>query len=273
MEGEDTELVIINTDWKIETVGVKSFGMCFVRVSPPYNYMDFKRGFPLPNPTHQRCAIFSLILGLEMLDAIPVETPRPRFVVSTKNKWLHSILGTGGALSKWRAANRWPSGISPMKGLLIRMGDMLSEMPSRSTVVLIERDSEDPPEINLETKDEDVDAEKIMKSGGGPDDIQKALRDMRMKNSMVQELLASGARGSRPKKKMPVQKKKDLTTKKTKKEDVVDGGKNGGGGAEARAGDDGGAGPDVRTNQDDGGRAQVPQCNPVGREQLAQDSN
>lgn len=213
-EIRDTELVIVNTDWKLETMGVKTFGMCFVRVSPPYDHMNFKRGFSLPNPSHPRCAIFAMILGAETVDSIEVGTERPRYVIATKNKWLHSVIANG-ALDRWCNTNKWPGGVAHMKGLLIRLRDVLSELPERSHIVCIERDKNDPAEIDLETKDDDVDAEKIMQKGGGQEAIQKALRDMRMKNTMVQELIASGARGSRPKKKMPEQKKKGASVKES----------------------------------------------------------
>jgi hypothetical protein len=227
-----TTTIIINTDWRMEEAGQKVYGMCFVRVSPPYEYMNFKRGFSLPNPTPLRCALFSLLLGLEMLDSIPTTTStrRPCYVVSTKHKWLFDTIN-GGNLNKWCSSSsgrKWPKNVAPMKGLFIRLHDDIvaiasDEKTADTTIVYIERDREngDTGIVDLISKKDDLDVEKILakeKGGGGREAIDKALRDMRMRNTMIEELMASGARGSRFHKKRPDQKDADDSSFSKKKQ-------------------------------------------------------
>lgn len=60
------EMLTMITDWRIDRTAGKQFGICMVDVPPPREYLSFKRGFPLTNPGHARCAVFSLRLGLEI---------------------------------------------------------------------------------------------------------------------------------------------------------------------------------------------------------------
>lgn len=60
------EMLTMITDWRIDRTAGKQFGICMVDVPPPLEYLSFKRGFPLTNPGHARCAAFSLRLGLEI---------------------------------------------------------------------------------------------------------------------------------------------------------------------------------------------------------------
>lgn len=63
---KEIKLLPICSDWRIDETGGRQFGICMVEVPPPQDYLSFKRGFPLTNPGHVRCAIFSLRLALEI---------------------------------------------------------------------------------------------------------------------------------------------------------------------------------------------------------------
>lgn len=63
----DKPFLPIVTDWRIDETGGRQFGVCSVEVPPPQDYLTFKRGFPLTNPGHVRCALFSFRLGLEIV--------------------------------------------------------------------------------------------------------------------------------------------------------------------------------------------------------------
>ena len=73
----DKPFLPIVTDWRIDETSGRLFGVCSVEVPPPQDYLTFKRGFPLTNPGHVRCAIFSFRLGLEIVlgdEQVPVQT-------------------------------------------------------------------------------------------------------------------------------------------------------------------------------------------------------
>lgn len=206
----ERELIIVSSDWKIQDVANKSFGQCIIHVSPPYNFMSFKRGFTLPMPNHQRCAVFSLIMAMELIESIPVEEGKEaEFVISTKHKWVYDTLNEK-KVTKWETRG-WPKEAAHMRGLLVRARDTLESLPKNCTLVYIHREKGDEARINLTPEDEmkngGVDADAITKNGGGKDEIEKALRDMRMRNVMVDELLASGARASRAARRVPKAKK------------------------------------------------------------------
>ena len=216
---KSTELVVVTTDWKLEDAGGKTYGMCFVRVSPPYDHMCFKRGFSLPCPTHQRCALFAFILGMECVESIPVTTERPEYVIATKHAWSCDTL-VRHKVDEWENRGRcWPKHTANVKGLLMRARDVMAGLPERSTLVYIPRDKDDPNRVDLIAKEEDTDVDAIAKKGGGPEEIEKALRDMRMRSVMINELMESGARSSRlhP----SSEKKKTALGKKKKKMGAV----------------------------------------------------
>lgn len=54
-------------DWRIDQTGGRSYGICSVQVPKPFESASFKRGFPLTNPSHIRCATFSLLMSLEIV--------------------------------------------------------------------------------------------------------------------------------------------------------------------------------------------------------------
>ncbi|MDR3541541.1 MAG: hypothetical protein P4L69_11355 [Desulfosporosinus sp.] len=260
-----TELVIVTTDWELQDAGAKTYGMCFIRVSPPYDHMNFKRGFSLSNPTHQRCALFSLIMGLELLESIPVTTKHPEYVVSTKHAWIYDVLNKH-LVDKWENSGHWPKNVAAVKGLLLRARDVLADLfPLATTLVYIKRDDDEKSTVNLISEKEDTDVDAITSKGGGKAEIEKALLDMRMRNVKIQELMESGARGSRMHHKI-VEKRKE--TKKKIAKDKVNGSD-----SDQREGGGRGGGEKVRPAKGADQVAPVAEGAPVGREQCTQDGD
>jgi hypothetical protein len=261
-----TELIVVTTDWKLEDAGGKTYGMCFVRVSPPYDHLNFKRGFSLPCPTHQRCALFALVLGMEMVDSIPAVTERPEFVIATKNSWICDTL-VRHKVDEWDGNSHWPKHTASVKGLLLRARDVMAELPGRSTLVYIPREDDDENHVDLISKEEDTDVDAITKKGGGQQEIEKALRDMRMRGVMINELMASGARSSRAKAvsgRKDKKKKKMTPGKQQQAKDVVVVNKPGKGDGPLGDGDA------VRPAEEHRDDPPVAQFAAVGREQCAE---
>jgi len=150
---------------------------------------------------------------MELVDSIPITTEMPEFVIATKHSWICDAL-VRHRVDEWENKSRWPKHALGLKGLLLRARDVMAELPGSATVVFIPRDEDDPSRVDLISKEEDTDVDAITKKGGGQEEIEKALRDMRMRGVMINELMASGARSSRSKaapagkkkKKMPVPK-------------------------------------------------------------------
>lgn len=235
--------VTVCTDWKLEDADGRLFGMCYVRHSPEFAHLDFKRGFPLVNPTHARCAMFALLLGFESSENIPKDRV---VVLSTKHKGVYETIIPGGLMDRWSRTGRWPPNSN--KNLCIRVREYIDAMPDSWTFVYIDRDADDKATVSLKVDDDEVSLEKM--SGKGKEAMEKHMQDVRMRNVMVDELLESGARGSRvPKKKVSKKKKKKggVVTKKFKEgaEDddnhgkIGDNGEGGVGGAGERRKDDG----------------------------------
>jgi hypothetical protein len=68
---DEDELITVVADWRLDIAGGRTYGICQVDVSPPYEALSMKRGFPLTNPSHARCAAFSLLMGMEIVLSTP----------------------------------------------------------------------------------------------------------------------------------------------------------------------------------------------------------
>jgi hypothetical protein len=225
MADSSREVVIVTTDWRLEQANGRTFGMCFVRFSAPYDSMNIKRGFNLHGPTHQRCALFSLVLGLEaVLDRNVFQNAGIEAVISTKSKRVHSLVTSGSDVDRWEATGRWPKDMVQLRNLLMRARDLAAELYEThpgSVIVHIDRDKDEEASVNLLKDADGVDMDAVAKEeGAGAGLIEKRLREMRMRGVMVEELLASGARGSRSGKMPPSEKagKKKKVQKATKRE-------------------------------------------------------
>lgn len=215
--GDDVDdLIIINTDWTLEEAGTRIYGMCSVTVSPPCDHLSFKRGFPLHTPTHTRCGLFALILGLESIDRVWQTIPNARVVVTTKNKWLYSVLFDSPQVDKWETANKWPPSVMQLKNLLLRARDLAREYHGRIDVVGIDRDGDEQCEVDLldYSKSGGVDLDKTVSGHSGDSlsckqRLEKEMFNMRMRSVMVDELLSSGARGHCRGKKKVAKSKRD----------------------------------------------------------------
>ena len=247
-------LVIVTTDWLLEDANGRTYGMCFVKFSPPYAHMNIKRGFSLHSPTHQRCALFALILGLEAVDKI-ANQKNNEVVISTKHRVVHDMLFKG-RVDAWLRTNRWPNGMIHLRNLLLRTRDLISDLPDNCTVVCIARDGDDPSRTNLVTREKDLDVENILKEGGGKAEMEKRMIDARMRNVLVQELMQSGARASR-RHAVPPEKKK-MTLAKKEKANVT---------GNAERGSRRSSRTDHGAAQGPGVGAQVPKLDPLGGEQ------
>jgi hypothetical protein len=151
----------------------------------------------------------SLILGLELVESHIISDENVELItISSKYKWLYDVL-TNGSAKRWIDQNKWPKDIRASKGLIQRAYDILYDLKKdpRVTYVHINRDEDDKPTVDLTPKDGmkngGVDVEAIAKKGGGKEAVEAAMQSMRMRNVMIDELLASGARSSRPFKKAP----------------------------------------------------------------------
>lgn len=210
----DIPIVIVTTDWRLDQVATRVYGQCLITVSHPFDHLGYKRGFTLITPNSSRCAAMSLILGMELVESYLLDKKNVHsIIVSTKYKWLYDIL-TNGSLKRWIDLNKWPKDISPSKRLYQRAYEILKDitMDARVSFVYIERDEDDKPFVDLapedEMKDGCVDVEAIAKRGGGKEAVEAAMQQMRMRNVLIDELFASGARSSRPQKKQTKLKKK-----------------------------------------------------------------
>ena len=124
-----------------------------------------------------------------------------------------------------------------MRAMLLKAARFLREMAGRCEIVFIPRDKEDKSQIDLADYKDGVDMDEIAAAGGGPQAVEKSMQEMRMQGVMLDELLDSGARGSRAHPAAPKKKKKKTKSKDTTTKDVsAAGGKGGPGDVPAAAG-------------------------------------
>lgn len=190
------ELVTVCTDWNLGTTDRFMLGTCSVDVSPPCEHMSFSRGFPLHTPSHRRCALFALILGLELVDGNEELLKPGRLVaISTKSKWLMQVLAN---CARWRASGKWPKDSGAYRNMLTRVADLVDGLPPTCKLVFVE--SEDKPEVKLDEFAEKDDDEKRIVMGDlekYPDpraEIDRRIRERKMRDNLLQKALATGAK-------------------------------------------------------------------------------
>lgn len=198
--------VIITTDWKLEEVARRTYGVCQVSWSPPFDKFDFERGFALPNPTSVRVAAQALVWALEAIDNCTwINKGRDAVVVATKHRALHEMLSDPNRVSKWMASGKWPRGHAPARALVAKcrsiMDSMASTNPDFLTLVYIEREEGDSAFVDLDANrtDEGFDMESFVKKETPQDEIEKKLQETRMNGVMFNKLMTSGARCYRQK--------------------------------------------------------------------------
>jgi len=221
---EKQQVIIINTDWTLEKADTRIYGMCSVDVSPPCSHLSFKRGFPLHTPTHARCGLFALILGLESVDRVWECFRDARVVITTKNKWIYTVLFDSRQVDRWYSTNKWPPNVTQLKNLFLRARDLAREYNGKVDVVGLDREEDEQCEVDLldYSKSGGVDLDKVASKQSSPSSssckqrLEKEMFNMRMRSVMVDELLTSGARGHcRGKKKVSKTKRKKSQSKKT----------------------------------------------------------
>lgn len=208
--------MVLVTDWRLDIVQGKTFGICMVLAPEGYRHYGFKRGFPLSDPTHIRCAIFAAVLGMEQIVNSPDVLARRVFgVVVTKSPIVARILvGEGAAaIRRWVGdARRSPTRmygygrqfLGAMCSLMddiraMGVGDLVytpdasdgrrrGGLLSEHTVHL-----DIDPELDYDGKDAAGRA-AAARDGDGEDIITG---DAKQRNALRQELLLSGARASR----------------------------------------------------------------------------
>lgn len=195
--------VVVTTDWQIGTTDRIVLGSCSVDVSPPFDYMSFTRGFPLHSPCSRRCALYSFILGLELVEGNG-DLAKEYVVVSSKSSWLEQALKQ---YPRWTATGKWPKDSGSYKNMLTRVWDLIHSLPEKHTFVFIKREEGEKSEIKLdehtskENKAGGVDVEDIAKSADPRKEMDKRLREQKASELMIQKALATGARISQNKKK------------------------------------------------------------------------
>lgn len=199
--------VIVTTDWKLEEVACRTYGMCKVSWAPPFDKFDFERGFALPNPTNIRVAAQALAWALEAIDSCTWFKPdQDTVIVATKHKTLHELLTDENKVPKWISHNKWPKSHVQAKALLTKCRSTLDKMIKKGgsdfiTLVYIEREEGETPFVDLDANrtEEGFDMESFVKSGASQEEIEKKLQETRMNGVMFNKLMTSGARCYRPK--------------------------------------------------------------------------
>jgi hypothetical protein len=101
-----TQIVSAVSDWRIDRTAGRQYGVCWVEFSDPLKELSFKRGFPLTNPTHARCAAFSLLMTLEIVLSQPQCEPFFVVIVIRSSDLYEMLLGARSAkFRNWVASD------------------------------------------------------------------------------------------------------------------------------------------------------------------------
>lgn len=174
----DREWIIISNWFLSSDARGSVVGVCEVSFPEPYNSLDFRKGFPLPNPTHVRCAAYSLWLAIDACsNANFIDVAGDRVTVIVKSPHLAEMVRRGP-----RA--RTPS-------LVCKIFDAMKAF-RHLEVIYMPRDPEDKPVIDIAHDDEET--KKMSES--------ERLKSVGVTKYMAPKIFASGARPSRPGKKM-----------------------------------------------------------------------
>lgn len=203
--------VIVTTDWKLEEVARRTYGMCHVSWSPPFDKFDFERGFTLPYPTNLRVAAQALAWALESIENCTWLKPDQDVVaLATKHKILFELLTDPTKVARWVNDGKWPKSYTHVKTLLTKCHTTLTKFggPRENeqvfiTLVYIEREEGDTSFVDLDANrtEEGFDMEAMVKKGTPQAEIEKRLQETRMNGVMFNKLMTSGARCYRPKSK------------------------------------------------------------------------
>jgi hypothetical protein len=190
-------MIVVCADWKIGFTDRFKVGTCSVDVSKPYDHMSFSRGFPLHTLTHQRCALFSLILGLELVDGnVELLKSGSPVAIATKSRW---VIWALARCKKWRSTGKWPKGSGLYRNMLTRVDDLVASLPPNCKLVLADVQESQEVELDKYVDKTDEEArlrmEELRKKGGDPRaEVATMMRERKMSEIMLQKALQSGAR-------------------------------------------------------------------------------
>ena len=191
-------VIIVVADWKLEEAGSRTFGMCSIDWSPPYDNFSVDVGFDLPVPSNNRVAARAICVAADMVSTARPNLPEDASVVIvTKNKWVYDAIKE----QKWDA-----KGAARVRALLISAYGKLKECGAE--LLYIERQEDDPSKVDLYENrgDNGFDADEFVKKGGAQEQIEAALNKTRMLGIMEKQLASSGAKCFRSGKKKPKSK-------------------------------------------------------------------
>lgn len=178
----------IITDWHVHRdCSGSSFGTCEVRFPGEYSSLDFQRGFPLTRPTHNRCALYALSLGIEaVLGSNFINPDMDPVVFFTKSEWVAKSFESA---KEWvKNPSRCPKG---HREELVLFSKVVKSMKPLMEVRWLPRDDEeDPATIDLQLNPEDVEG-----------DDEHKLKAVTRSKYAVRNVGQSGARWTRPIKK------------------------------------------------------------------------
>ncbi len=218
---DDIKTVLtLDTNWRLDVLGGRTYGVCWVEVAEPLECLSVRRGFPLTNPSHFRCSLFSLVMGLELAHSIPDMTSLLESAgvtdwfcnVMVRNRGVYDLFcgPTSEKMRRWAASD---GGTAVKCGYrrdyaikVLSMIDALRES-GRGDVTFVSTNSEAnillKHSVNL-----DVDPKRDLPKGKGStheneDTIRSRLDALRAKDAVRKELMESGgARSTRAKRRM-----------------------------------------------------------------------
>lgn len=229
--------VVLVTNWRIDVIQGRTYGVCSVNAPEEFKEMTFKRGFPLTDPTHTRCAVFAVVLGMEQtLCSKELCSGKFRAAIVTKSKVASDMLIGAQA----DGVRRWADNPSqkPLKKAGFSKKFMLQAFGMLDTlrrtgiadVVFVDDSDDEKHEENLLTAHTvhlDIDPEKdydgsAASSNGDADELKAS--SAKHRNLLRQELLALGVRSSRAGKMLTKRQRQEIAktegvSDKKKKED------------------------------------------------------
>lgn len=201
--------VVIVTNWRLDIVQGRAYGICSVEAPEEFKDHTFKRGFPLTDPTHTRCAVFALVMAMEqVLCSGELMSGKFHTVIVTKCKAAADfILGPRAETArKWASdPRRKPIKMSGFSKKFVQdlfgMMDIL-RAKEIADVVHIEESEEDKQNGTLLTEHTvhlDIDPEEDYGKPSVEKDASEDIRasDAKHRNLLRQELLILGARSGR----------------------------------------------------------------------------
>lgn len=250
--------IVLVTDWRLAVSHGKTYGMCYVKAPDDFKELTFKRGFPLTDPTHLRCALFALVLGMEQVACSrELNSGKMLTMIVTKSKSVLDMCVGARSVSmrRWatdgRAKPLKVAGYS--KKFMADVFDTIDGLHSRGIAdIVYVGDEKSPPhspslsraeQRNILTKHTvhlDIDADVDYGSDCDIDDDVRAC-DIKQRHHLMQELVAHVPRGSRSMPKLSASRRRNIARSEggacidkdgdghgKKKKDVLDQNKTGG---------------------------------------------